>query len=103
MRIPKKIHIGPFVHPIVFVKELKDDNGAELYGKIMFKNEGNVILLSKGMQESRNATTFMHEILHGINALHGIEGMPEEAVTNIAVTLIDTIRRNKLDFLDAVE
>jgi|SRR6185436_5308986 len=89
MKIPEKIKIGGNNFKISrgsYRGEFDRDGGA-LYW------ETNDLYLANDMPEDREATCFLHEILHGLNIY-----LTEEQATYISEGLIQIIRDNNLDF-----
>ena len=89
MKIPESIKIGANKFKIdrgSFRTESDMDGGACEW-------ETNSIFLANDMPEDREATCFLHEILHGINIY-----LTEEQVTYLSEALIQVIRDNNLDF-----
>lgn len=89
MQIPKKIKIGANTFTISrgsFRTESDMDGGSCEW-------ETNRIFLADDMPEDREATCFLHEILHGLNIY-----LTEEQATYLSEGLMQIIRDNNLDF-----
>ena len=98
MKIPKKLFIGPHVYKIAIVQKLNvydtDCNGAT------HNDETSLIEILADLTKNRTKTaeTFLHETIHAIADVYDIR-LDEHTTDQLAVGLLDTIRRNKLDFL----
>lgn len=89
MKIPKKLKIGANTFKISrgsFRTESGQDGGFLLW-------ETNELFLADDMPEAREATCFLHEILHGLNIY-----LTEEQTTYLSEGLMQIIRDNNLDF-----
>ena len=89
MKIPNKIKICANTFTInrgSFRTESEQDGGSCEW-------EENKIFIADDMPEDREATIFLHEILHGLNIY-----LTEEQVTYLSEGLMQVIRDNNLDF-----
>jgi len=90
MKIPDKLKVGAnniSIHRVELTESDADQNGG------WFEWETNKMCIAKGMPEDREATCFLHEILHAVNIY-----MTEEQATYISESLVQVIRDNNLDF-----
>lgn len=90
MKIPKLVKIGANTFKISrgsFRRESDMDGGSVEW-------ESNLMFLADDMPEDREATCFLHEILHGLNIY-----LTEEQVTYLSEGLMQVIRDNKINFL----
>lgn len=90
MKIPRKIKVGANQINIRRV-ELAITDADQSGG--WFEWETNTLCLAMGMPEDREATCFLHEVIHAINIY-----LSEKLVTAISELLIQAIRANDLDF-----
>lgn len=90
MQIPKKVKIGANTFAVIRkpVSEVSMDHDGGWTDW-----EQNKLFLGDDMPEDREATVFLHEILHGLNVY-----LTEEQVTYLSEGLIQIIRDNDLDF-----
>lgn len=102
MKIPKTIKISSHKIKIRQVKKIRE---ATMQGCLGYADlTRNEICLrthdttSSLLPESTRAECFLHEILHHISNLYGIP-IPEGKVNQLAATLLQVLRMNKLDFL----
>ena len=89
MKIPKKVKIGANTFTIKrgsFRTESDMDGGFLEY-------ETNILFLANDLPETRKATIFLHEVLHGLNIY-----LTEEQATYLSEGLMQIIRDNNLDF-----
>lgn len=56
------LQLGPWTYRIVFVDDLKDETGEELYGQV--DHEALLVQLRTGMAPQRLFQTLLHELLH---------------------------------------
>ena len=90
MKIPDQIKIGANKFRILrgsFRTESDLDGG-------FLEWETNTLFLANDMPEDREATCFLHEILHGLNIY-----LTEEQATYLSEGLMQIIRDNNLNFL----
>lgn len=64
MDIPNEIKLGWRKYKIQHVKNLKDEEGQELYGQIDYNNK--IIKLEESLTEDFKKVVFIHEVFHGI-------------------------------------
>ena len=89
MKIPKKIKIGANIFSI---KRGSYTDDTSLDGGYL-EWETNKMFVADDMPKDREATCFLHEILHGLNIY-----LTEEQVTYLSEGLMQVIRDNRLDF-----
>jgi len=89
MKIPKQIKIGANLFKILrgSFRHEEDMDGGSL------EWETNTMFVASDMPEDREATCFLHEILHGLNIY-----LTEEQATYLSEGLMQIIRDNNLDF-----
>ena len=90
MNIPDKLKIGG--NTIKVKRDLLREVDSEHNGG-WFTWEDNLMCIATDMPKDREATCFLHEILHAINTY-----MEEKDVTFLSEALIQVIRDNNLDF-----
>ena len=98
MKIPKKFYIGPHVYKVAIVPKLNVYN-TECNGAT-HNDEMALIEILADLTKNRTKTTetFLHETIHAIANVYDLS-IDEHTTDQLAVGLLDTIRRNKLDFL----
>ena len=91
--LPDSIQIGPMRYTVEFNQRIVD--AANAYGRIEFKSQ--TISIDPDQSPDHLAITLLHEVLHGCwkqaNA-EGFDGDQEKIITGLALTLLDTMRRN---------
>ena len=90
MKIPDKIKVGGNIIKIVRGAYY---TGTEQHDGGWLDWEQNTMFLSNDMPKDREATCFMHEILHAMNIY-----LKEEQVTYLSEMLMQVITDNNLDF-----
>lgn len=91
MKIPAILKIGANsinIKRVTLTESDADQNGG------WFEWEKNQMCIAKGMPEDREATCFLHEIIHALNIY-----IPEREVTALSEGLMQVIRDNNLNFL----
>ena len=99
MKIPKKIKIAS--HEIKIRRQKKSDDATLAFGYADLAHNEIVIFREFGgklLEESTVAETFLHEILHQVAQLYGIN-LKEREINQIAAGLLQVIRDNKINFL----
>lgn len=109
MNHPSKVQVGPFTYTV-------SSNEAEMAAAVredrkeMFGRTDHValhIILEPSQSEARMRDTVLHEVLHTLTTLTGLDielGQDEEgAVNRLAPALLDVLRRNPalVDYLTA--
>lgn len=84
MNIPKKIKISFKEYDVREKSELRDEKGRELYGRIEYLPE--VIFLNAENSEGQKKATLMHEIVHGLDDIYGID-LKEKQVRKLGIAL----------------
>lgn len=95
--IPKTLRVGPYrVKVEVSEAEINAQSNllkSDLAGMWVWKTS--MIVLRPGLSDEATAECLLHEILHAVFTVAGIESEDEERLVNaIAPTLLDTLRRN---------
>jgi len=96
MQIPDSMWIGPF---FIEIEKLDERNLSDLGN---YNSWFGVIRVQKDLDEIRQAETFLHEIIHGVNSTWTL-GLDEAGVRRFSIGLFDAIRRNNLDFRNPVQ
>ncbi len=101
MKIPKLIKISGHEIKIKIKKNLvlNEKHCFGLSYLVQNKIELAKYCVDEPVPESRQAETFLHEIIHYINTIHSI-GLSEKKTDELALALFQTIRDNVLNFLD---
>ena len=86
-----QIIVGPVTYDVVEVRELRNDEGARLYGQCLDSKDE--IRLTEGLKPNRKRTALLHETLHALDNLHLI-GLSEKQIHRLAVGLINLIDDN---------
>ena len=90
MNIPTTLKIGAntiTIKRVGLTESDADQNGG------WFEWEKNQMCIARGMPEDREATCFLHEIIHALNIY-----IPEREVTALSEGLMQVIRDNNLNF-----
>jgi Zn-dependent peptidase ImmA (M78 family) len=96
MKIPKKINLCGHTYEVIYKKQILMD-GRECYG--LCDIDKHVIYLKTGMAETQRMDVLLHECIHAIEGIFGLN-LTETAVNNLAIGLLSLIRENKLNFLE---
>jgi hypothetical protein len=92
MNWPKSIRIGPYTYSVSFKKRVTTKDH---YGEILFKPQ--TITIKEGLSDERTLTVLVHEILHGIDEVIGVE-LSENQVTYLANALVALWHDNREAF-----
>jgi len=94
-RIPNPTIILSSKYNIKTIKDLKDDEGNDLFGQI----DPNIteIRITDGVSKEVREKTWMHELLHGIFRELNLR-MTENDLDTLSNVLYDTFTRNKINF-----
>ena len=95
--IPNNIKIGWKKYDIL-IKPTALNSGEELYGQIDYNAQ--TITLREINKQDQNECTLIHEILHGISDMYGID-LDEETVTRLASALYILIKDNNVEIREA--
>ena len=86
------LKIGPLVYRITEIPELKsEDDKRYLFGNILYEQQE--VRLEANMTPIRKRMTLIHEALHGIVDMRGLN-LSENAVISLGVALYELIRDN---------
>ncbi len=69
--LPSVVHVGPYVHNIKLVANLRNDKGEKCYG--LADHSTHSILIDVETTEDRARVVLLHEILHMIWELTGLK------------------------------
>lgn len=94
MKYPKKIKICGHVFDIKYKKGLLL-NGKECWG--IYDEGTNTIWLVKGMTPTRKMEILLHESIHAIESIQGLN-LPESTVKQLGLGILSLIRDNNFDF-----
>lgn len=101
MTLPKLINVGPFKCTVVRTEEAIQkaslEAGVELDGQ--WQARSLTIVIRPDLAADLEAETLVHEVLHVLFAIAGVEddaGEQEAIVTRLSPLLLDTLRRNPL-------
>lgn len=89
MRIPDSVKVGPLIYRVERPGVIVDD-GTELWGQAQHKEL--VIRVVSGVNEQRAFVTFLHECLHAIEQVWGIDltdTQVKQLAFGLAAVLID--------------
>ena len=90
MKIPKRIKIGGHWFTIEY------SNGDKGFRDSRFKGSwNNIIVLNKGLKQSKRESVLLHEIIHEISWQNDLD-LKEETVSTIAEGLYQVLVDNKL-------
>jgi len=100
MKIPRSIKIASHKVKIRVVKNIKEPSGVLGYADLTH----NLIVLRKeyngqSLDESTITEVLLHEIVHQVAELYGIN-LSEKEVKQLGAGLLQVIRDNRLDFLN---
>lgn len=97
MIIPESVSILYKDYAIGTENHMRDDNGAELYGKINYLDQ--TITLSNASSLEQKKATLIHELIHGIDDMYSI-GLKEKQVEKLGNGVYMLIRDNPEMFLE---
>lgn len=86
-----KVRIGSIFYEVEIVKNLKNEEGLDLHGEIVY-GEFKIRLGSKHTKESSFTTTW-HEVLHGISSLYDLD-LDEHTVMILGMTIAQILQDN---------
>lgn len=95
MKIPKKLNVCGIPYKVEEQHPVLIAEGQTVWGHIDFGRC--LIRLDRDLNPDKKVAVLMHEIIHAIDEATGI-GIGEEDTDRLANALVDTLRRNKLDF-----
>jgi len=102
VKIPRKVKLFNRHYDVVRDDRVIKEYSPHCWGMIEF--DRSFIAIKKrqeDFQEYKEAETFMHEIIHGIDEVYGLK-LSESKVNLLAQGLVTVIRDNKLNFTDDV-
>lgn len=91
--MPDKIKIGWKEYEVKKAEpnQILFTDGKECYGTISY--DDNVILLRSANNENQNKATLIHEVLHGISDMYGLD-LEENIVGRLADAIYTTLKCN---------
>jgi hypothetical protein len=109
MKLPRRIHIGPFRYVLRVFKrghaELKSRNGANCLGTIDY--DRGAIAIEAGQVPTTEAHTLLHEVVHGILVASELtrENSSEKLVNGLATLLLQVLLDSPglLEYLDGIK
>lgn len=94
-KMPSTIVIGPHHYRVDLVHKPRD-SGGDLWGSIDLSEQ--VLRLDDDLSAENLPVVLLHEILHGVSYMVGLE-MDERTVGTLSRVLVDVGRRNNLGWL----
>ncbi len=94
---PTTLRFGPFDYSLVFVDEIKGDDGGDFYGQTSHAKGRNIEIARKAHNNHWSTlVTLFHEALHAIDVAHGLreDELPEGVVNEMAKGLVAFFRDN---------
>ena len=85
------IKIGPLAYAVEIIKDLKSDDGRELFGEIDYTPQ--IIRLEESMTPERSRIALWHEILHGIDQCYCL-GLGEQGVATLGMIMAQLLIDN---------
>ena len=95
MALPKKLIVAGHTIKVEYLKDMTL-NGTEIWG--LYDDDKHKISLRTGMDESRRMEVFLHECIHAIDHIHGLN-LTEKAVNILGIELLALVRNNKIDVM----
>ena len=92
MKIPNEVKIGWKKYKVALANEALN-SGETLYGQIDYDRQ--TITLRQSNTEEQNEETLIHEVLHGISDMYGME-MTEEFVAKLSNAVYTFLKDNNL-------
>lgn len=89
--LPDHIIVGPLTYRIVYVRDLKDDDGKWLHGWVLFTEQE--MRIDAAMSEERKRITLLHEALHAIEETRGLK-LDEPTVIALGTAIYELLRDN---------
>lgn len=89
-----KIKVGPLKYKVVYVKNLRSGNDAELFGKV--RHGPCEICVKSGHASQQQRQTIWHEIMHIVfeQTGHCEESGDESFITSVAHALMQVVQDN---------
>ena len=91
MIIPEQVHLLYKDYKVKKTSNLRSDSGETLYGQTQFIEQ--LILINDNASEDQQKATLIHELVHGLDELFGIE-LKEEQVEKVGNAFYMLIRDN---------
>ena len=92
MKIPREVKIGWKKYKVALANEALN-SGEVLYGQIDYDRQ--TITLRQSNTDEQNEETLIHEVLHGISDMYGME-MTEDFVARLSNALYTFLKDNNL-------
>ena len=93
MGLPRKLIIAGHTITVLYKKKIMLD-GKDVWA--YYDDERHRIYMTMGMERSRKMEVFLHECIHAISFIHGLN-MTEKAVDHLGIELLALVRNNKID------
>jgi hypothetical protein len=90
-----RIKVYPFEYELEVVKDLKNDEGRELYGQILY-DDGRISINERFLGTQHELYTIWHEILHGILTGAGRSDQDELLLEVLSYGIVNVLRDNPL-------
>ncbi|MDO8671255.1 MAG: hypothetical protein Q7O66_07460 [Dehalococcoidia bacterium] len=103
MTIPATIQVGPYRYSVV-VDEAAINKASIEFGHHVCGHADHcagVFTIAPNLSPGKTAEVLLHEVVHAIDNASGMPALKEFQVSQISVSLLDTMRRNPelVDFL----
>ena len=92
MIIPEQVHLLYKDYEVKKTNNLWNDSGETLYGQTQYIEQ--LILINENASEEQQKATLIHELVHGLDELFGIE-LKEEQVEKLGNAFYMLIRDNE--------
>ena len=92
MIIPEQVHLLYKDYEVKKTNNLWNDSGETLYGQTQYIEQ--LILINENASEEQQKATLIHELVHGLDELFGIE-LKEEQVKKLGNAFYMLIRDNE--------
>lgn len=95
-----KLKIGPFVYTIVREEEVGEENGSPIWGQCT--NRTSTIRILSSLPEIQRKHTELHEILHALFFLGGLEPVEEEKIVNTLAPLLMLFMQDNPKYVESL-
>lgn len=91
MILPETVKVGLYIYRVVQHEQLRDDDGTKCWGTIKYAD--GIINIETGHTPERTLVTLLHEVLHGLDDVAGLN-LKEKQITRLAPVLASFLKDN---------
>ena len=93
MKFPTEFKFGHIKYNILYIPEMRDEEGKELGGMHRL-HDGRIFIIEGEDTPEYKRLVLMHEVLHAIQRCQGIADLKEEQIDGIAFGIIQAMQQN---------